>query len=132
MAGKLGPRGVVLFGTITKYKRVGTKSQKTTGPAYCAPLKSVCDYFGIANEPVITKKGANGRTYPIRGERGGKHVLLPMKTRKGKNGLPRMARVPVPAGATISQIQVFLKSKIKKNAPTSFVSPDGRTYGTGF
>jgi hypothetical protein len=55
-----------------------------------------------------------------------------MKTRKGKDGQPKMARIPVPAGATVAQIQVFLKGKIKKNAPASFVSPDGRTYATGF
>jgi hypothetical protein len=129
---KIGPRLVVLFGSITRYKKVGTKSQKTVGPAYCAPRKATCEYFGISGEPVVTKKGANGRTYPVRGERGGKHILLPMKTRKDKSGNYRMAQIPVPAGATVAQIQVFLKGKIKKNAPASFVSPDGRTYATGF
>jgi hypothetical protein len=132
MAKKLGPRLVVSFGSIARYKKSGTKTVKTIGPAYCAPRKELCEYFGIAGDPVVVKKGASGRTYPVRGERGGKSILLPMKTRKDKNGNLRMARIPVPANATVAQIQVFLKAKIKKNAPLSFVSPDGRTYATGF
>lgn len=132
MATKIGPRLVVKFGKVATYKSTGQgKSTKVLTDQYAAIRKATCDYFGIAGEAVVTKKGKGGRVYPVRGQRGAKHVLLPQPTRKGKDGQPKLARVPVPAGATIAQTQDFLKRVIKKNKPKTFYSPDGRSYATG-
>jgi hypothetical protein len=127
MGKPLGPRTVVKFGRVAVYR----DKKKSTKDAYIAPRKAVADYFGMDGQAIITKKGAGGRTYSVRGQRGGGSIKLPTN-KKGKNGSVLFMRCPVPAGATIAQIQVFLKAVIKKNKPKMFYSPDGQGWPTGF
>lgn len=128
---KLGPRVTVLFQS-GQGQGAGAKSQ------YVYMLKSTCEKLGFKSVPnaQITRKAAKGGKgkevkVAIRGSVGAKHIKVPMPgtnssaaTKKGVS--VKYLSVPVPASANITTIKKFLSNASKK--PTSFVSPDGRTY----
>lgn len=116
----LGPRALVQFGKTGKDGKV----------QYSKMLKQTAEYFGFKVEKKIpTRKGKRGQTVPIPGSQGSKFIAIPTgkKTKKGGN---QYKQIPVPAGANLTQIGVFLK-KATKNKPDTFVSHDGRTWPVG-
>ena len=140
MGKKLGPRVSVLFKSGSGGQR-GAKSQ------YVYMLKSTCEKLGFKSvpEPTITRKAPKGNKskgdikVAVRGSVGAKHIKVPLggsrqqansTTKAGNAGTKtRYVSVPVPASANITDIKKFLQGASKK--PTSFVSPDGRTYPIG-
>lgn len=128
---KRGPRATVLFKS-GQGRGSGATSQ------YVYMLRSVSEKLGFKIEPnaQITRKagkGGKGKTVKVsvRGSMGAKHIKVPLpgttSNTAGKKGVSvKMLSIPVPAGANIEDIKKFLAKAGKK--PTSFVSPDGRTY----
>lgn len=137
MAGKkLGPRATVLFKSSTS----GAKGASAK-PIYVYILKSVAEKLGlkIVNDATVTRKapkGGKGKEVKVavRGSVGAKHIKVPLpgtnSSAAAKKGVSvKYLSVPVPASANISDIKKFLGGASKK--PTSFVSPNGRTYPLG-
>jgi hypothetical protein len=128
---KRGPRATVLFQSGSG-KGKGAKSQ------YVYMLRSVAEKLGFKIVPDATverkaPKGGKGKAVPVavRGSVGAKRVKVPLpgtnsSTAAKKGVAVKYLSVPVPAGANISSIKKFLGTASKK--PSSFVSPDGRTY----
>ncbi|MBD2197944.1 MULTISPECIES: hypothetical protein [Calothrix] len=133
MAGKkLGPRATVLFKSGTG-QGAGAKSQ------YVYMLRSVAEKLGfkivqeatITRKPSKTSKGKKDVKVAVRGSVGAKRIKVPLpgtnSSAASKKGVAvKYLSVPVPASANISDIKKFLQGASKK--PTSFVSPNGRTY----
>ncbi len=132
MAGKkLGPRATVLFKSGNGQGK-GAKSQ------YVYMLRSVAEKLGLKVVPDATvtrkaPKGGKGKEVKVavRGSVGAKHIKVPLpgtnsSTAAKKGVTVKYLSVPVPASANISDIKKFLGGASKK--PTSFVSPNGRTY----
>ncbi|MBE9215689.1 hypothetical protein IQ247_23990 [Plectonema cf. radiosum LEGE 06105] len=120
----LGPRVTVLFGDV---KRTGRGKQATTkGSArYVYMLKSTAEFFGfkvVPNAQVVTK---NKATLAVRGSSGAGSIKLYVKS-GDKN---KAVRIPVPGGATITEIKAFLQKATK--VPESFTSVNGRQYPIG-
>lgn len=126
----LGPRITVLFQAA---------QGKDSKAQYVYMLKSVAEKLGLKSVPdaTVTRKPAKGSKkkgdtkIAIRGSCGAKRVKVPMpgaraSTTKGKGVAIKYLSVPVPASANITQIKKFLQGASKK--PTSFVSPNGRSY----
>jgi hypothetical protein len=132
MGKKLGPRATVLFKSGTG-QGAGAKSQ------YVYMLRSVAEKLGFKIVPnaTVTRKAPKGSKskgdikVAVRGSFGAKRIKVPVPgtntSTAGKKGVaPKFLSVPVPADANISDIIKFLQGASKK--PSSFVSPDGRTY----
>ncbi len=134
---KRGPRATVLFKSGTG-QGAGAKSQ------YVYMLKSVAEKLGFKIVPDATvprkasknQSGGKAGTVSVRGSFGAKHVQVPLGGSRAtanqgpKNGSggtkTKFVSVPVPSSANISDIKKFLGTAQK--APSSFVSPNGRTY----
>lgn len=128
---KRGPRATVLF-------KSGSGQGKSAKSTYVYMLRSVAEKLGfkIVNDATITRKapkGGKGKEVKVavRGSVGAKHIKVPMpgttsNTAARKGVSAKYLSVPVPASANIPDIKKFLSGASKK--PTSFVSPDGRTY----
>lgn len=122
MATKHGPRVIVAFG----------KDPKTKKATYVRMTKSVAEYFGFQQEKKVpTRKSSKGRIIPVPGSVGAGSIKVP-SGKFGKAGADKVKSVlyksiPVPSGATLPQIEAFLK-KATKNKPESFVSRDGRSW----
>lgn len=133
---KRGPRATVAF-------KSGTGQGAGAKTVYVYMLRSVAEKLGfkVVNDATITRKapkGGKGKEVKVavRGSVGAKHIKVPMpgtnSSTAAKKGVSvKYLSVPVPASANIPDIKKFLAGASKK--PTSFVSPDGRTYplGTG-
>ncbi|BAZ69144.1 hypothetical protein NIES4106_39150 [Fischerella sp. NIES-4106] len=128
---KLGPRATVLFKSGQGQGK-GAKSQ------YVYMLRSVAEKLGlkVVNDATVTRKAAKGGKgkeikVAVRGSVGAKHIKVPVpgtnsSTASKKGVSVKYLSVPVPSDANISDIKKFLSGASKK--PTSFVSPNGRTY----
>lgn len=128
---KRGPRATVAF-------KSGTGQGTSAKPVYVYMLKSVAEKLGfkIEKDATITRKapkGGKGKAVKVavRGSVGAKRIKVPLpgtnSTTASKKGVSvKYLSVPVPSSANITDIKKFLQSAKKK--PTSFVSPDGRTY----
>lgn len=128
---KRGPRATVLFQSGSGQGK-GAKSQ------YVYMLRSVAEKLGLKIVPDATverkaPKGGKGKAVKVavRGSVGAKRIKVPLpgtnsSTASKKGATVKYLSVPVPASANISSIKKFLGTASKK--PTSFVSPDGRTY----
>jgi hypothetical protein len=118
---KLGPRVTVQFAAAKKQP----KGSKTKGGAvYVYMRKETADFFGFKIVPSAGVKTSKGYTLAVRGSFGAGSIKVPDPTSKDK---PKYKRIPVPASATIADIQKFLKTATK-NKPQQFASVDGRTY----
>jgi hypothetical protein len=132
MAGKkLGPRATVLF-------KSGQGGGSGARSQYVYMLRSVAEKLGLKIVPdaTVTRKPAKGSKkkevkIAVRGSVGAKRVKVPLpgttsSTARKKGASVKYLSVPVPASANISDIKKFLQGASKK--PSSFVSPNGRTY----
>lgn len=132
MAGKLGPRATVLFQSGTG-QGAGAKSK------YVYMLRSVAEKLGftivpdaqVTRKPPKNSKKKGDVKIAVRGSVGAKRIKVPLpgnnsRTAAKKGVAVRYLSIPVPASANISDIKKFLQGA--KNKPTSFVSPNGRTY----
>ena len=129
---KLGPRVTVQFGTGPVQRQGASKVQ------YVYMLKSVAEKLGFKSVPnaQVTRKAPKGgkgkeTKVAVRGSVGAKHIKVPMpgtnSSAAAKKGASvKYLSIPVPANANITTIKKFLSGAGKK--PTSFVSPNGRTY----
>lgn len=127
----LGPRVTVLFKSGTG-QGAGSKSQ------YIFMLKSVAAKLGIEpvkTLPTVTRKAPktskkkSESKMVVRGSSGAKRIKVPVPgtERAAKKGASvKYVSVPIPSGATLSDVIAFLGKASKK--PKSFISPDGRMY----
>ena len=121
---KLGPRVTVQFASASKQSKK-TGSGSNSSARYIYMLKSTADFFGFKAVPSAGVKTKKGNTIAVRGCKGSGSIKVPAGD--GTNGKKKSKSIPVPAGATIADIQKFLKSA-SKTKPQSFVSVDGRSY----
>lgn len=112
-----GSRVTVVFGPVKGGKKGKAKSKAIAVPEQTA--KTLGLKSGIAT--IKDKKGATRR---VRGEKGGKSIKIPIGNKiKGKQ---KYRQIPVPSGATLLEINGFLKKTMPK--VKFFISPDGRKY----
>lgn len=117
---KLGPRVTVQFAAASK----GGKDKAAKGASYIYMLKSTAEFYGFKSVPSAAVKTKKGKTIAVRGCVGSGSIKVPAGE---KNGKTSYKSIPVPAGATIADIQKFLKSATKSK-PASFASVDGKSY----
>ena len=122
---KLGPRVTVQFGAASRQSKK-TGSGSTNNARYVYMLKSTAELFGFKVVPSAGVKTKKGGTRVVRGSIGSGSIKVPAGS-PDKDGKQKFKSIPVPAGATVADIQKFLKTA-SKTKPTSFVSVDGRTY----
>jgi hypothetical protein len=119
---KLGPRVTVQFAAAARgNKKPGAKGGSAS---YIYVLKSTAEALGLKVVPAAGVKNKKGTVIAVRGSKGSGSIKVPMGD--GKDGKQKYKSVPVPGGATISDIRKFLSAASKK--PSSFVSVDGRSY----
>ena len=116
---KLGPRVTVLFSAASSTGKGNTKNKTK----YVYMRKATADYFGFKAVPDAQVKTKNNRNMAVRGSFGAGSITF--YNRSGEK--TKSIKIPVPAGATISQIKQFLQ-KASKNKPDSFSSVNGRSY----
>ncbi|GAX44717.1 hypothetical protein NIES4075_57360 [Tolypothrix sp. NIES-4075] len=123
---KLGPRVTVQFASAKRQSKTAKGAgQKPEGAAYVYMLKSTAELFGFKAVPSAGVKTKKGNTIAVRGSKGSGSIKVPVGD--SKDGKQKYKSIPVPAGATIADIQKFLKTATKTK-PTSFSSVDGRSY----
>ena len=121
---KLGPRVTVQFASASKQSKT-TGAGSNSSARYVYMLKSTADLFGFKAVPSAGVKTKKGNTVAVRGCKGSGSIKV--STGDGKDGKKKYKSIPVPAGATIADIQKFLKSA-QNYKPDSFVSVDRRSY----
>ncbi|WP_016951248.1 hypothetical protein [Anabaena sp. PCC 7108] len=132
---KIGPRVTVVFGTITTVNP-NNKSGKGRGTRYVYMRKATAEYFGLKPAPDAVSTGPKGKKVSVRGSVGSGSIKIPVGSGTGTkpvavNGTGKIVykSIPVPNGANIASIRKFIAT-FTKNKPDSFVTPDGRTWGT--
>lgn len=122
---KLGPRVTVQFAAAKRQSKDSKAAgKKTEGAVYVYMLKSTADFLGLKAVPSAGVKTKKGNTVAVRGSKGSGSIKVPIG--EAKDGKQKYKSIPVPAGATIAQIQNFLKAA--KTKPASFTSVNGRSY----
>lgn len=114
---KTGERVTVAFGKVSAGKKGKDKQKSISMPEETAKV------FGLKSvqATVTDKKGVKRR---VQGEKGGAHIKVPIGAKvKGKQ---KYRQIPVPAAATLTEINAFVKTL--KSKPKHFISPNGRKY----
>ncbi|WP_353930889.1 hypothetical protein WJM97_21935 [Okeanomitos corallinicola TIOX110] len=120
---KVGPPATVLFGE----KEVQTTSGKKKRKLFVRLPRKTAEFFGLPIEKdasvEVTRKGKKFKL-PIRGSNS-----VSIKVRAGgSDDKPKYKNIPVPAGSNIEEIREFILTKITKNKPDRFATPNGITW----
>lgn len=126
----LGQRVSVEFGTAGKTTARASSAASGGSKKFVRMLESTQKLFGFkaAQDSALVRKTKDGRSVTVRGSKS-VSIKVPTgkknKTKAGKQ-YDQLKSVPVPSGASLTQIKQFLKKASKK--PKYFVSPDGRQH----